>query len=199
MTRYRWLLVAVALVLSASGVAEARQSSEPNPINDFLQQWLVKQDVEAAASRFSIPHLSRQLGVSVSGDGFTSRWIARALTMWLAEDHGAIAAMGHGDPSSAAWQALPGTPSAISGRRRQFQSLEAALVHPGPEGGKLYQRDSIKVPNPRELELGSPMIELVHFQLRGLPTDVISLVFGEVTAAGQKPSLQVISFSWTVK
>lgn len=197
MTRSLRLVVAVVALLCALGRSEARQGPSLNQIDDFLQQWLVRQDVEAAARRFSIPHVSRQLG-GMSDDA-VSGWVARVLTMWLVEDHGTVAAQGHGDPSSAAWQALPATPVAISGRRRQFQSLDAALVHPGPEGGKLYQRDSIKVPNPQELELRSPMVELVHFQLRGLPTDVISLAFGEVAAAGEKPSLRVISFSWTVK
>ena len=78
----------------------------------FLRDWLQRGDIAAAMTHVSVEQVAAQLAdeLKSAGTAAVSEWCEKVLTMYLVDDHDAIAAAGHGDPGRPGYAQLPRTP-----------------------------------------------------------------------------------------
>src|SRR3989344_1072039 len=90
--------------LSVPATAESSNETTPEEIlNRFLNEWLVKQDVDESVKFFTSDKEYeteiRNVFQVADGEQFDiDEWTRKVLTMWLFEDHGLVETLGHGDP-----------------------------------------------------------------------------------------------------
>ena len=89
---------------SAAGLAPAMLTERAD---GFLRAWFTKQDVAQAVSEyFDMTRLREQFGDRLPPQG-AAVWARKLLTMYLAENHAAVNAAGHGDPDKPGYAELP--------------------------------------------------------------------------------------------
>jgi hypothetical protein len=134
---------------------------------DFAQLWMTKQDVSRAVAQYvDTDHLKEQFA------GFSpplepAAWSRKFLTSYLAEDHAAVNAAGHGIPGSPRYGDLPETP-VTEGPFRALRDISVAPI--GPD-------DFVMVKNP----LGGPFALVI--QPGGLRHDAICFVWNTTAGA----------------
>jgi hypothetical protein len=178
--------------------AEAREA-----VQNFFENWLVKQDIPAAMQYMNIdalaPEVSALRGSMAEGDtregakpatskefADVQEWAQKFLILWLIKDHGMVNRMGHGVPSSEGYAALPYDIKRTSDALPlvHYESLNQAIYAPeNLEGSELpyfaaQDSNAEKDTSPRAF---------VVFQFNRLPYDTLLLSFSK-TPQGWKIS-----------
>jgi hypothetical protein len=79
---------------------------------DFLQQWLVRRDVDAALKYIDVAAVASQFAgdARMATPAAVDEWCGKFLTMQLLDDHAAANDVGHGDPAHPRYGELPRRP-----------------------------------------------------------------------------------------
>ena len=139
--------------------------------NEFATLWLDKYDIRSAAETYvDSARLSEQVSGLRQNPGQAPlnvvTWSRKVLAMYLADDHAAVNAAGHGNPGSPGYQDLPET-AMSEGRFRSSSYVPFAAISPS---------DFIRV------EPGVGGRFAVAIQPSGLSHDALCLVWDQTTA-----------------
>jgi hypothetical protein len=123
-----------ALSPPLSNVREAQPTPEDQAAllraaSEFLRQWLVQRDIDAAMKYVDLAELSAQFDgdARLATRAAVQDWCGRFLTIQLIDDHGAVNRAGHGDPGHPRYAELPTRPRA-EGEFRATRKAESPSV-----------------------------------------------------------------------
>jgi len=109
--------------------------------DEFLETWLVKQDIDKAISHVSLDDEYKQAlleSVEQIPQNFDLNLHTRKiLVMFLVEDHGSLEALGHGNPNHPRYSELSINPTNLQSRIQPPNLSEVLILNrlePSPEG-----------------------------------------------------------------